>query len=58
MDVANEDKAKFLMITSILDSLESAVVEPGSLSMEIIEQVFKYWHPYLPLPSPNIIWIL
>ncbi|CAA3014704.1 65-kDa microtubule-associated 6-like [Olea europaea subsp. europaea] len=39
MDVANEDKAKFLMITSILGSLESAVVEPGSLSMEIIEQV-------------------
>ncbi|CAI9755248.1 unnamed protein product [Fraxinus pennsylvanica] len=39
MDVANEEKAKFLMITLILGSTESAVVEPGSLSMEIIEQV-------------------
>ncbi|CAI9753087.1 unnamed protein product [Fraxinus pennsylvanica] len=39
MDVANEEKAKFLMITLILGLSESAVVKPGSLSMEIIEQV-------------------
>ncbi|KAL2541358.1 65-kDa microtubule-associated protein 7 [Abeliophyllum distichum] len=38
MDATKEEKIKFLRITSILDSPESAITEPGSLSMEMVEQ--------------------
>lgn len=39
MDATKEEKIKFLRIISTLDLTESAIVEPGSLSMEIIEEV-------------------
>ncbi|CAA2999957.1 65-kDa microtubule-associated 6-like [Olea europaea subsp. europaea] len=38
MDATKEEKIKFLRIISTLDLTESAIVEPGSLSMEIIEE--------------------
>lgn len=39
MDTSKEEKAYFLRITSVLGSSESEIVQPGALSMEIIEQV-------------------
>lgn len=65
MDATKEQKIKFLKITSILDLTDSAIMEPGSLSMEIIEQVWRHHHNTLPtLLHPvdprlcNIIFIL
>lgn len=39
MDSTNEEKITFSRITSILGSSEAEIVEPGALSVEIIQQV-------------------
>ncbi|KAI3467947.1 hypothetical protein Pfo_024610 [Paulownia fortunei] len=39
MDIPKEEKVCFLTITSILGSSESEIVQPGTLSVEVIEQV-------------------
>lgn len=39
MDTSKEDKASLLRITSVLGLLESEIVQPGSLSLEIVQQV-------------------
>ncbi|KAK4403224.1 microtubule-associated protein 6 [Sesamum angolense] len=39
MDTPKEDRVCFLRITSVLGSSESEIVQPGALSLEVIEQV-------------------
>lgn len=39
MDTTKEEKGNFSRITSVVSLSESEILEPGSLSMDIIQQV-------------------
>lgn len=39
MDTTREDKSKFTRIISVVNSAELDILDPGSLSLEIIQQV-------------------
>lgn len=39
MDTPKEERASFLRMTSVLGLSELEIVQPGALSLEIVEQV-------------------
>lgn len=56
MDTPKEEKVCFLRITSILGSSESEIVQPGALSVEVIEQVWKQHKlPTCTAPYPRVV---
>lgn len=50
MDTMREERSKLSRIISVLDISESEVVEPGVLSLEVIQQVSKHFLPLLIFP--------
>lgn len=45
MDTTREERRKLSRIISFLDISESKVVEPGALTLEVIQQVCKHFLP-------------
>lgn len=50
MDTMREERSKLSRIISVLDISESEVVEPGALSLEVIQQVCKHFPPLIIFP--------
>lgn len=55
MDVPKEEKLSFLTITSIISLSESEITQPGTLSMHVIEKVWKKIDQLDVFLSPKVV---